>query len=62
MKIDLRPRCARCRKLPRGKLREAEFKRYAPFCSFHCQEWNRLEEAQRHLSNIIRAKATGELP
>lgn len=22
---------------------------YAPFCSYHCQEWNKLEDAQRYI-------------
>jgi hypothetical protein len=47
--IDFRPTCKRCGKHPRGKMQEANFKRYAPFCSYHCQEWFRLEEAQRYI-------------
>ena len=42
-------RCRRCRKIPRGKTAEAYAERYAPFCSYHCQEWFRLEEAERYL-------------
>lgn len=38
MKIDFRARCKCCGKFPRGKARIAEFARYAPFCSYHCQE------------------------
>lgn len=49
MKLDLRPRCLRCQKLPRGKMQEANFERYKPFCSYNCQEWYRLEGAQRYL-------------
>lgn len=51
-KIDLRPRCKRCKKLPRGKMKQAEFERYAPYCSYHCQEWGRLEDARRHLDTL----------
>lgn len=47
---DLR-RCKRCRKLPRGKLQKDNAQRYAPYCSYHCQEWARLEDA----SEFVRA-------
>jgi hypothetical protein len=56
MKLDLRIRCKRCRKIPRGKMQQANFERYDPFCSFHCAEWFRLEEAQRYLA--LRAQFT----
>jgi hypothetical protein len=42
----------RCRKIPRGKLRLAERERYAPYCSFHCQEWARLEGAQAYVNRL----------
>jgi hypothetical protein len=31
-------------------MQTANFERYDPFCSFHCAEWFRLEEAQRYLA------------
>jgi len=55
MRIDLRHRCPRCGVLkpePRGtrtKERAAEFERYAPYCSYHCQEWHKTEQAYEHL-------------
>jgi hypothetical protein len=51
--LDLRPRCKRraCQKLiTKGKMAQDNYKRYAPFCSFGCKEWDRLEEAQRYLN------------
>jgi hypothetical protein len=50
MDLDLRPCCKRCRKIPRGKMQQANWDRYQPYCSYHCQEWHRLEEAQRYLN------------
>jgi len=52
MKLDLRTRCKRCRKIPRGKLQLANYERYQPFCSYNCQEWYQLEEAQRFLNEL----------
>lgn len=49
MKLDLRPRCKRCGKAPRGKMQIANYERYKPFCTFHCQEWDNLESAQKYL-------------
>jgi len=49
MKLDLRIRCKRCHKIPRGKLNLAHYERYKPFCSFHCQEWYSLERAMEYL-------------
>jgi hypothetical protein len=49
MRIDLRPRCRRCHKIPRGKIAWGNWERYAPYCTFHCQEWGRLEDAQAYL-------------
>jgi len=51
MKVDLRDRCKRCRKMPRGKMQAANFARYTPFCSYACKEWYRLEEAQKRGSD-----------
>ena len=48
---DLR-RCKRCRKIPRGKINQANAKRYAPYCSFSCQEWARLEDASAHVRSL----------
>jgi hypothetical protein len=52
MKIDLRPRCKRCHKLPRGKMQEENAKKYAPYCSFHCLEWANLENAQAYIKTL----------
>ena len=49
--LDLR-RCHRCKKIPRGKIRIENAKRYAPFCSYHCQEWARLEAASEYVRNM----------
>ena len=54
MKLDLRPRCKRCGKMPRGKMQKENYERYAPYCSFHCQEWASLEVAQRHINENLR--------
>ena len=56
MNLDLRPRCKRCRKLPRGKMQTENLKRYAPYCSFHCQEWARLEDAQQYINENLMLK------
>jgi hypothetical protein len=45
-------RCKRCQKLPRGKIKVANAERYAPYCSFHCQEWHRLELASEWVRNM----------
>ena len=50
--LDLRPRCKRCRKMPRGKMQLANWDRYKPYCSYHCQEWARLEEARAYLDRL----------
>jgi endogenous inhibitor of DNA gyrase (YacG/DUF329 family) len=49
--LDLR-RCKRCGKMPRGKLRKAEMERHFPYCSYHCQEWARLEDAQEYINTL----------
>lgn len=49
--LDLR-RCHRCRKIPRSKIGKENMKRYAPFCSYHCQEWARLEAASEWVRNM----------
>lgn len=53
MKLDLRDRCKRCRKLPRGKMQNENYKRYSPYCSFNCQEWANLEGAQRYINERL---------
>lgn len=55
--IDVRQRCARlrCNKLPRGKKQDAEYQRYAPYCSYHCQQWAQLEDAKRYLNSLEQA-------
>ena len=50
MKLDFRLRCKRCGKLPRGKMQTEHFKRYTPYCSYHCQEWANLKDAQRYIN------------
>lgn len=50
--LDLRPRCQRCRKIPRGKLALSNSTRYHPFCSYHCQEWAQLESAKRYIDTL----------
>ena len=52
VKLDLRPRCLRCKKIPHGKMKQANFERYKPYCSFHCQEWHRLELASEFVRNM----------
>ena len=51
MKLDLRPRCSNCGKLPRGKLQQANYQRYAPYCSFHCQESARMKRILRAVND-----------
>lgn len=46
-RIDL-TRCKRCNKRPRGKMAKQDFERYAPYCSYHCEQWAALENAVRH--------------
>lgn len=53
--LDLRDRCARqrCHKLIRqGAQAQSEYQRYKPFCSYHCQEWDRVEGAARYLATL----------
>jgi len=53
--LDLRDRCARknCGKLIRqNQGAQAQYQRYKPFCSYHCQEWDRVEGAARHLATL----------
>jgi hypothetical protein len=49
--LDLRPRCKRCGKIPRGKMAEQSYKMYQPFCSYHCQQWYGLEEVRKYLDS-----------
>lgn len=47
MKLDLRNRCARplCHKLIRAnKMAQGNWKRYKPYCSFHCQETHNMDK------------------
>ena len=56
MKLDLRPRCVRprCDKLIRnGKMAQATYQRYKPYCSYACQEWHNLEKAQAYINERI---------
>lgn len=48
----MRPRCLQCGKIPRGKTRNAEYLRYEPFCSFHCQETGRMQNALRYVKTL----------
>lgn len=51
--LDLRARCARqrCNKLIRNSQQaQADYKRYAPYCSFHCKECDRVESSLRMLA------------
>lgn len=44
--------CKRCNKKPRGKIKVENAKRYEPYCSFHCQEWHRLELASSYVRSL----------
>lgn len=53
--LDLRDRCKRprCDKLIRkGKMAQANWQRYKPYCSYGCQEWHRLEQAAEYLERL----------
>jgi hypothetical protein len=52
MKLDLRLRCARCLLLIKGRMREASYARYRPYCTFDCQERANLERAQRYIDAL----------
>lgn len=57
--LDLRDRCARdsCAKLIRkGKQSQAEYARYRPYCSYHCQQWAGIDSARRHLATLEQTK------
>ena len=55
--LDLRIRCERCKKLIRKSAGAvAEYQRYKPFCSYHCQQWGALEDAQRRINSLKRAE------
>ena len=62
MKLDLRPRCKRCGKMPRGKMQTENYERYKPYCSYHCQEWANLEGAQRYINENFGHNAAVEPP
>ena len=55
MKVDLRPRCEFCDKVPRGKAALESYKRYAPYCSYDHQERGRLLDAMRSLRRLDQA-------
>jgi hypothetical protein len=53
--LDFRPRCERqsCAKLIRKHASaQADYARYRPFCSYACQEWAGLENAQRYINSL----------
>lgn len=50
--LDLRQRCKRCKKMPRGKMQQANWDRYKPYCSYHCQEWHQLELASEYVRKM----------
>ena len=39
-------KCDRCGKVIRSKSDRANFDHYRPYCSYHCEEWARLESAR----------------
>lgn len=45
-------KCARCRRRSRRP-------KFLPFCSFHCQEWARLEAAQAYVATLREAHPDG---
>jgi hypothetical protein len=45
--LDLRPRCAYCNKIPRGKAALADFKKYEGHCSYDHQQRAHLQAAMR---------------
>lgn len=47
--------CQRCGKRGRSQMAIRNAERYAPFCSYDCQQRWRLAEAQEHLAEL-RAK------
>ena len=53
--LDLRDRCARaaCNKLIRkGQMAQAEYARYKPFCSYHCQQWAGIEAGRQRINEL----------
>lgn len=48
----VRFRCERCKKIPRGKVKRENAARYYPYCSYHCQEWARLENASEFVRRL----------
>ena len=57
MKLDVRPRCPYCRKLIKSKMQLANFKRYAPFDSYACQEY---ENMRRNLAYVYAITQRGK--
>ena len=39
-------------------MQQDNFARYAPYCSYHCQQWANLEDAQEYI-NGLQAAAGG---
>ena len=54
VRYDFSDFCKRCLRKPRGKMQKNNYERYKPFCSYHCQEWFKLEEAQRYINSKLR--------
>ena len=52
--IDL-TRCKYCKKRPRGKLAIANFDVYAPYCSYHCQETDNMQNALNYVRGLKRS-------
>lgn len=51
VKLDLR-RCKRCGKIPQGRMQKQNSEMYDPYCSYHCQEWARLEDATEYIRTL----------
>lgn len=50
---QLSARCERCNKaITKGKMAQDNYKRYAPYCSYHCQQWHQIELAKQHLATL----------
>jgi endogenous inhibitor of DNA gyrase (YacG/DUF329 family) len=48
--------CKRCGRKPRGRMQIASAERYAPFCSYQCQQWYNLEDARAYLAELREEK------
>jgi len=60
MKLDFRPRCKCCNKIPRGKMRMAEWERYKPFCSYHCQEIYNMRQNLAYCASLRNKETSNE--